>query len=60
MLTSVFCRFGTIALLFLPVIGWVGFNILQPAFNQLNRQNAIREEAVGSTKKASKPTKKRK
>jgi hypothetical protein len=43
------------------VVGWVGFNILQPAFNQLNRQNEIREEAVGSTsKKASKPAKKKK
>jgi hypothetical protein len=53
------CRLGTIALLFLPVVGWVGFNILQPAFNQLNRQNEIREEAVGSTKKASKPAPKK-
>jgi hypothetical protein len=35
------------------VIGWVGFNILQPAFNQLNRQNEIREEAVAATGKSS-------
>ncbi|KAF6254379.1 ycf32-related poly protein of photosystem II [Scenedesmus sp. NREL 46B-D3] len=49
-------RFGTIALLFLPVVGWVGFNILQPAFNQLNRQNEIREDAAGSVK-AAKPAK---
>jgi photosystem II PsbY protein len=46
-------RLGTISLLFLPVIGWVGFNILQPAFNQLNRQNEIREEAVATSGKSS-------
>eukprot|EP00879_Flechtneria_rotunda_P001131 GHRR01001273.1.p1 GENE.GHRR01001273.1~~GHRR01001273.1.p1 ORF type:complete len:369 (+),score=179.53 GHRR01001273.1:67-1173(+) len=37
-------RFGTIALLFLPAIGWVAFNILQPAFNQLNRMNELKSE----------------
>jgi photosystem II PsbY protein len=52
-------RLGTISLLFLPVIGWVGFNILQPAFNQLNRQNEIREEAVAATGKSSGGRKKR-
>jgi photosystem II PsbY protein len=46
-------RLGTISLLFLPVVGWVGFNILQPAFNQLNRQNEIREGAVAATGKSS-------
>jgi hypothetical protein len=57
---SLFCRLGTIALLFLPVIGWVGFNILQPALNQLNRQAEIKEEASGSTsRKSSKPSKRR-
>ncbi len=34
-------RFGTIALLFVPALGWVGFNILQPAFNQLNRMGEL-------------------
>lgn len=29
-------RLGIIALLFVPVVGWVGFNILQPALNQLD------------------------
>ncbi|WIA23898.1 hypothetical protein OEZ85_013547 [Tetradesmus obliquus] len=54
-------RLSTIALLFLPVVGWVGFNILQPAFNQLKRQAEIKEEAEGSIKKASKakPSKRR-
>jgi len=32
-----------------PAIGWVGFNILQPALNQLNRQNEIKAEAQGAT-----------
>jgi hypothetical protein len=40
------------------VLGWVGFNILQPALNQLNRQNEIKEEAAGTTRKASKPKRK--
>jgi hypothetical protein len=40
------CRLGTISLLFLPALGWVAFNIVQPALNQLNRQNEIRETAV--------------
>jgi hypothetical protein len=43
------CRFGTISLLFLPALGWVAFNMAQPAFNQLNRMNEIKEEAVGAT-----------
>jgi hypothetical protein len=50
---AVSCRLGTISLLFLPVIGWVGFNILQPALNQLNRQNEIKEEAVAATGRSS-------
>jgi Photosystem II protein Y (PsbY) len=29
-------RLGIIALLFVPVIGWVGFNILGPFLNQLD------------------------
>lgn len=28
-------RVGIIATLFLPVVGWVGFNIAGPALNQL-------------------------
>ena len=43
------CRLGTISLLFLPALGWVGFNILQPALNQLNRQAEIKAEAQGAT-----------
>jgi photosystem II PsbY protein len=41
-------RLGTISLLFLPALGWVAFNILQPAFNQLNRMNEIKGEAASS------------
>lgn len=44
-------RLGTISLLFLPAIGWVAFNILQPAFNQLNRMNELKEESSGSFSK---------
>jgi hypothetical protein len=43
------CRLGTISLLFLPALAWVGFNMLQPATNQLNRMNEIREEAVAGS-----------
>jgi photosystem II PsbY protein len=42
-------RLATISLLFLPAIGWVAFNILQPAFNQLNRMNEIKEEAASAS-----------
>jgi photosystem II PsbY protein len=45
-------RLSTISLLFLPAIGWVGFNILQPALNQLARQNEIKAEAAGSVPRA--------
>ncbi|KAI8476953.1 MAG: hypothetical protein J3K34DRAFT_203010 [Monoraphidium minutum] len=34
-------RFGTIALLFVPAIAWVGFNMLQPLNNQLNRMTEM-------------------
>jgi photosystem II PsbY protein len=33
-------RFGIIATLFLPVVGWVAFNIGGPALNQLNNAAA--------------------
>jgi hypothetical protein len=46
------CRLGVISLLFLPAIGWVAFNMAQPAFNQLNRMNEIKAEAAGSSGKA--------
>jgi photosystem II PsbY protein len=36
-------RFRTLALLFLPVIGWVGFNIAGPAVGQLRRMQAGKE-----------------
>jgi photosystem II PsbY protein len=42
-------RFGTIALLFIPALGWVAFNIFQPLLNQLGRQAEIAEDAKGST-----------
>ena len=51
-------RFGIIATLFLPVIGWVLFNIGGPALNQLN--NAANKNKSGVVKKvASKINKKR-
>jgi hypothetical protein len=34
-----------LALLFIPALGWVAFNILQPAFNQLNRMSELKDEA---------------
>jgi hypothetical protein len=43
------CRLGVISLLFLPAIGWVAFNMAQPAFNQLNRMNEIKAEAAGAS-----------
>ncbi|MFZ8260775.1 photosystem II protein Y, partial [Staphylococcus aureus] len=33
-------RLGIIATLFLPVLGWVAFNIGGPALNQLNAQSS--------------------
>ncbi len=38
-----------LALLFIPALGWVAFNILQPAFNQLNRMSELKGEAAGSS-----------
>jgi photosystem II PsbY protein len=43
------CRLSTISLLFLPALAWVGFNMLQPATNQLNRMNELKEQAAGAT-----------
>jgi photosystem II PsbY protein len=43
------CRLATISLLFLPALGWVAFNMLQPAFNQLNRMSE--KNAAGSSSK---------
>jgi hypothetical protein len=53
-------RLSTIGLLVLPALGWVAFNILQPAFNQLNRQNEIREEAKSSQSAPSRGSSKKK
>jgi hypothetical protein len=47
--SHLFCRLGTIALLFAPVVGWVGFNMAQPFFNQMNRMNEIKSEAAGAS-----------
>jgi len=44
-------RLGTISLLFVPALGWVAFNILQPLFNQLDRMNEIKGESKGGKKK---------
>ncbi|GAX82600.1 hypothetical protein CEUSTIGMA_g10026.t1 [Chlamydomonas eustigma] len=38
-------RLGVIAALFVPALGWVGFNMLQPALNQLNKMAEERETA---------------
>jgi photosystem II PsbY protein len=46
LLCLVLCRLATISLLFLPAVGWVAFNMAQPALNQLNRMNEIKEEAA--------------
>jgi photosystem II PsbY protein len=44
-------RFGIIALLAVPVVGWVGFNILGPLQNQLNEMGG---KPSGGSKQASK------
>ncbi|GBF94409.1 hypothetical protein Rsub_07223 [Raphidocelis subcapitata] len=41
-------RLGIIALLFLPAIGWVAFNILGPLTNQLSRMSEMNSEAPPS------------
>jgi len=41
-------RLSVIAALFVPALGWVGFNMLQPALNQLNKMNEERESAQRS------------
>lgn len=42
---------GVIALLFVPVVGWVGFNILGPFLNQLD---AMSGEGAKAPKKKGK------
>lgn len=44
-------RLGVIALLFVPVVGWVGFNILGPLLNQLD---AMSGEGAKAPKKKGK------
>ncbi|KAL4428141.1 hypothetical protein ABPG75_002230 [Micractinium tetrahymenae] len=44
-------RFGTIALLAVPVLGWVGFNILGPLQNQLSAMDGQKVASKGPTKK---------
>jgi photosystem II PsbY protein len=46
-------RVGAIATLLVPALGWVGFNMLQPALNQLDRMS----DKVGQP--AAKPSKRR-
>jgi hypothetical protein len=43
------CRIGVLSLLFIPALGWVAFNILQPALNQLNRMSEIKDDAKSSS-----------
>eukprot|EP00877_Chromochloris_zofingiensis_P011058 jgi/Chrzof1/6205/Cz17g15140.t1_PSBY[v5.2] len=47
-------RISTIALLFAPALGWVAFNMLQPALNQLARQNEIIQESKGNVRRSAK------
>jgi Photosystem II protein Y (PsbY) len=44
-------RLGIIALLFVPVVGWVGFNILQPALNQLDAMSQSGGKKVATKKR---------
>ena len=39
-------RLGTISLLFVPAVGWVAFNMLQPLLNQLNRMSELKDEGA--------------
>ena len=41
-------RFGVVALLFLPVLGWVAFNIGGPALNQLSEMSRQNTPAIKS------------
>ena len=41
-------RFGVVALLFLPVLGWVAFNIGGPAINQLSEMSRNNTPAIKS------------
>jgi photosystem II PsbY protein len=38
--------FGTISLLFIPALAWVGFNMLGPLNNQLNRMNELASDSA--------------
>lgn len=44
-------RLSTIAFLFLPALGWVGYNMLQPTTNQLSRMSELKEEAAGGSRR---------
>jgi len=44
------CRAATLALLFVPAVGWVAFNILQPFFNQMGRMQEMNEDATSGGK----------
>lgn len=41
---------ATIALLFLPIVGWVGFNIVPGLLNQLARMSEMAEEDAPKAK----------
>ncbi|GAB4818939.1 hypothetical protein N2152v2_005985 [Parachlorella kessleri] len=45
-------RFGVIALLFVPVLGWVAFNIAQPFFNQLSAMDEQKQGGSGKRKRS--------
>ena len=44
-------RIGVLGTLLIPVLGWVAFNIAQPALNQLNRMQEMNEEAPAPRKR---------
>ena len=52
-------RFGVVALLFLPVLGWVAFNIGGPALNQLSEMSKNNVPAIKSQLKKGSQSKRR-
>lgn len=50
-------RILVLATVFVPVVGWVGFNIAQPLFSQFLRMNDKAEVKAAAAKKAAPPIK---
>jgi len=44
-------RLGLLATLFVPALGWVAFNILSPALNQLDKMTDFKDSANPSVSK---------